>query len=346
MDDTGLAAAARMHGLVLVTRNLDYFEGRGAATLDPLMAKVKSKRPWREDNAISSLRSIDLKLIDDLVDFVRGRGYVLDFSDQTFSDFFAGELDVDIDDPIYAENGGSKGKRLRCFLQKVDDRTAVRTLRALWEHRVEFLAHTQQSDPIQNAEGRFLSLIARLEGGSDDSFAQPPKPATDRRLREGLKAELLQVRDLSPHQRGYAFEAFLKRAFDAAELAAREPFRNTGEQIDGSFVLGDEVYLFEAKWHAGLTPAADLHVFHGKLDQKAAWARGLFVSFNGFTPEGLAAFGTGKRIICMDGRDIYDALEREIPLKSVLERKIRRAAETGNIHVPVQELFGFQTARG
>jgi len=104
-------------------------------------------------------------------------------------------------------------------------------------------------------------------------------------LLASLKAELLHVGDLPPHQRGYAFEAFLKRAFDASGLAAREPFRNTGEQIDGSFVLGDEVYLFEAKWQAALTPAADLHVFHGKLDQKAAWTRGLFVSFNGFTPE-------------------------------------------------------------
>ena len=50
-----------------------------------------------------------MKLIDDLVDFIRGRGYVLDFSDSTFSDFFTSELDVDIDDPIYAEHGGSKG---------------------------------------------------------------------------------------------------------------------------------------------------------------------------------------------------------------------------------------------
>lgn len=277
---------------------------------------------------------------------MRGRGYVLDFSDPSFADFFAAELDVDIDNPIYAENGGSKGKRLRCFLQKVDTASVVRTLRALWEHRGELLARTQQPDPVANAEGRFLSLISRLEGSPVDAFALPPRPATDRHQLEALKAELLQVCDLPPHQRGYAFETFLKRAFDAAGLAAREPFRNTGEQIDGSFVLGDEIYLFEAKWHAGLTPAADLHVFQGKLDQKAAWARGLFVSFNGFTADGLAAFGTGKRIICMDGRDIYDALEREIPLKSALERKIRRAAETGRIHVPVRELFGFQTASG
>jgi hypothetical protein len=102
--------------------------------------------------------------VDDLVDFVRGRGYVLDFSDASFSVFFSSELDVEIDDPAYAEHGGSKGKRLRCFLQKVDDATAIRTLKALWEQRAEFLARSGQDDPIINAEGRLLFLINRLEG--------------------------------------------------------------------------------------------------------------------------------------------------------------------------------------
>ena len=36
----------------------------------------------------------------------------------------------------------------------------------------------------------------------------------------------------------------------------------------------------------------------------------------------LVAFGSGKRLICMDGRDIDDALDRQIPLKVVLERKV------------------------
>ena len=49
---------------------------------------------------ISSVRSIDLRLIDDLVDFVRGPGFVLDFSDTSFADLFASELKVNIDDPI------------------------------------------------------------------------------------------------------------------------------------------------------------------------------------------------------------------------------------------------------
>ncbi|RVJ50104.1 restriction endonuclease [Sinorhizobium medicae] len=284
---------------------------------------------------MSALRSIDLRLVDDLVDFVRGRGYVLDFSDSSFSAFFAAELDVDIDDPIYTEQGGSKGKRLRCFLQKVNDATAARTLQALWEHRGELLARTGQQDPVLNSEGRYLGLLARLTGQPTDAGASPPRPAFDWRLLAELRDELVRLASLP----GYAFETFLKRSFEMAGLASREPFRNIGEQIDGSFLLGEETYLFEAKWHSAPTGVADLHVFHGKLEQKAAWARGLFVSYNGFTPDGLTAFGSGKRLICMDGRDIYDALERQIPLKAVLERKVRRAAETGHPFIPVTELF-------
>jgi predicted nucleic acid-binding protein len=41
VDDTALAATARVHGLVLVTRNLKHVSGRGAATLDPFKASPK-----------------------------------------------------------------------------------------------------------------------------------------------------------------------------------------------------------------------------------------------------------------------------------------------------------------
>lgn len=68
----------------------------------------------------------------------------------------------------------------------------------------------------------------------------------------------------------YAFEAWLKEAFDCFGLEAREPCRHRGEQISGSFVLQGETYLVEAKWQSEQTGAADLHAFHGKVDQKAA----------------------------------------------------------------------------
>jgi hypothetical protein len=41
----------------------------------------------------------------------------------------------------------------------------------------------------------------------------------------------------------------------------------------------------------------------------------------------------------MDGHDIYEALDREIPLNHVLGEKVRRAAETGAVFCRVRDLF-------
>lgn len=264
---------------------------------------------------------------------------MLDFSDTSFADFFASELKVNIDDPKYAANGGSKGKRLRYFLQNCDDATAVRLLAALWEHRSEYLARSGGKDPVIDAQSRYQGLIDRLSGGATPKPATQSAPVVDRQRIAAIKAELLQVSALSAQARGFAFEGFLKGLFDAFGLAAQEPFRLRGEQIDGSFQLGSETYLLEAKWHAQPIGVADLHTFHGKIEQKAAWTRGLFVSNSGFSEDGLVAFGRGKRVICMDGLDLYELLDREIPLSQVLERKVRRAAETGMPFLRVRDLF-------
>ena len=60
---------------------------------------------------------------------------------------------------------------------------------------------------------------------------------------------------------------------------------------------------WEAKWQNAPTGAADLYVFEGKIHEKATWSRGLFVSNSGFSRDGLDAFGRGKRLVCMDGRN-------------------------------------------
>lgn len=277
--------------------------------------------------------------LDDL--FEMGSGYVLNFSDRTFAQFFAEELNIDIDDPVYARNGTSKAKRLRCFLQTVDKATVVRTLNALWEYREALRQRNDQDESIENSHGRLLTLINRLEGRASQAPTsnQPPIPAFDRHELERLKNELIGLTSIEAHARGYAFEKFLRALFNAFGLMAQEPFRIKGEQIDGSFQLGNEIYLVEAKWHNKPIGVADLHTFHGKIEQKAAWTRGLFVSNSGFTEDGLAAFGRGKRVICMDGYDLYETLNRELPLNYVLERKVRRAAETGSPFIRVRDLF-------
>lgn len=287
---------------------------------------------------MSSLRSIELGLIDEVF---RGgdRGYILDFSDRTFSEFFIRELNVDIDAPDYAVQGKSKGKRLRTFLSKVDDGTAARTLRALREYQ-EAQRLRSGSSPCLRTSAQITSLIAKLEGQASpvpvNIVSAPKLDAIDFGRMTG---RLLSIRDMNPHERGYEFERFLCDLFDAFRLKAREPFRISGEQIDGSFELLNETYLVEAKWLNRKIGQAELHTFHGKLEQKAHWTRGVFISFSGFSEEGLQAFGRGKRVICVEGRDLYEALNRCIGIDELFARKVRRASESGDVFTSIDALF-------
>ncbi|MEG3143758.1 restriction endonuclease [Sphingomonas sp. RT2P30] len=302
------------------------------------------ERPLLEDVwegvKISSIRAIDLKIVEELVEFARGVGFVLDFSDGSFADFFRTELGVEIDDPKWRAGGTSKGKRLRYFLQQTSDACAVKLLTALWEYRTVIVS--PNSDPMPNAEAKVNALIARLGGKplSSSIDTGPPSPSSrDPEVFARLNQALVAMTSLPPQPRGYAFEAFLKDAFALFNLAPREPFRNRGEQIDGSFQLGPHTYLLEAKWQSAPVGAEQLHAFHGKLQGKATWTRGLFVSHSGFSSDGLSAFGGGKSVICMDGLDLHDALARSIGLPDLIERKARAAAESGSPFVRVRDLF-------
>ncbi|POH41622.1 hypothetical protein C2U56_09920 [Pseudomonas fluorescens] len=287
------------------------------------------------------IKPLDMKLIDLL--FEMEGGYVLDFSDRTMSQFFLGELEIDIDDPLFTADGTSKARRLRSFLTLADTPTCVRALKALWQYRQAALANQRKDEPVVNAEGRFLTLIQGLESGSSadvikgDPFAAVRQVNFDQAAQ--LKRALLDIHKLAPQARGYAFETFLQQLFEASNLQPRAPFRNTGEQIDGSFQCRGDIYLVEAKWVVNPVGAGELHIFQGKISQKAAWTRGVFISYYGFTDVGLEAFGRGKSLICISGKDINHALERHIPFADVIDRKVRAAAETGSVFVPLDKLF-------
>lgn len=87
------------------------------------------------------------------------------------------------------------------------------------------------------------------------------------------------------------------------------------------------------------TGNADLHAFHGKLDQKISWARGVFISWAGFTKSGLDAWGRGKKVICVSGYDLVLMLKNNISFRMLMEEKIRRAAETGNLYIKIDEIY-------
>jgi len=288
-----------------------------------------------------TIRTVDMRLVDDL--FGMGGGYVLDFSDRTFAAFFAEELGINIDESRYSTEGTSKAKRLRYFLKSADSSLRIRTLVALWEYREAHRRRNRIEESIPGAEDEFWALIERLGGkrptAKAQSAASQASAKIDVALCHTLRDRLLQVSRLDPQARGYAYERFLKDLFDANGLAARASFRLVGEQIDGSFVLAAETYLLEAKWKGPPIGAADLHAFNGKVEEKAAWSRGLLVSDSGFTEEGLTAFGRGKRVVCMDGLDLHDMLDRGLSFADVMAAKVRRAAESGSPFARVRDLY-------
>ena len=287
-----------------------------------------------------TLRALDLRLLNDA--FEMGGGYVLDFSNATFAEFFQDELGVDIDDPHYAVEGGSKAKRLRYYLRKASPEAAARTIAALWDYRETVRQRAGRDETVPHAEKEIEALVIRLDGkliaSADSGGATPPEPRPDAAVLGALAAELIDLTGLDPQPRGYAFEKLLKRLFDAYGLGGRASFRLVGEQIDGSFELRNETYLLEAKWTSSQVGALDLRGFNAKVEDKAAWSRGLFVSQSGFTEEGLVAFGRARRIVCMDGLDLYEMLDRGLEFPEVVACKVRRAAETGQPFVRLRDL--------
>jgi hypothetical protein len=191
-------------------------------------------------------------------------------------------------------------------------------------------------------------VIVKLGGkplpGDPAEAAQAAAPPASSGPSEGLLAALeaefltLTSMDETPQQRGYAFERFLKRWSDTWGLDAHASFRTKGEQIDGSFQHDGATYLVEAKWHNRQIDAAMLHGFQGKLLERPDWSRGLYVSYGGFTGDSFDAF-TARRLIMMDGTDIYYALNRRLDLAEVIRKKARYHAERRQPFAKVTDLF-------
>ena len=65
---------------------------------------------------MSTIKLAELRIIDRVMGMEGG--YVLDFSDRTFAQFFDQEMGVDIDNEVWHGNGTSKAKRLRAMTPK------------------------------------------------------------------------------------------------------------------------------------------------------------------------------------------------------------------------------------
>lgn len=98
-----------------------------------------------------------------------GSGYVLNFSDRTFGEFFRSDLGIDIFDQKYHYASGSKANRLRGFWQVSDDRLVGRSIDKLVEYLNTqiVLGNLKKEDFSPDLMGRAQAAASRLQG-------QPP----------------------------------------------------------------------------------------------------------------------------------------------------------------------------
>lgn len=156
-----------------------------------------------------------------------------------------------------------------------------------------------------------------------------------------LRNNLFSIEKLQPQQRGFEFERFLNTLFCTFNLEPRSSFRLQGEQIDGSIEFENHTYLIEAKYHATPVGQSDLLIFKSKVEGKATWSRGIFISISSFTEDGLTAFSRGRptNLITFSGQDLFFIVDGRMSLDQAIRLKARRAAETGEVMVSVYQLL-------
>lgn len=112
---------------------------------------------------MTTFKPIESRIIERVL--LMASGYVLNFSDRTFAEFFEAEIGIEIDQDTYREFGTSKANRLRTFFKKSDDHLSAKTLRALWPYVEETGHEVTDSDRT-----KYFEVVAKLEGA-----AVPPR---------------------------------------------------------------------------------------------------------------------------------------------------------------------------
>ncbi|WP_376988342.1 restriction endonuclease [Bosea sp. R86505] len=226
-----------------------------------------------------------------------------------------------------------KGPISRIEIEKLNELLLQLNLKIVSLNDVGFLSRLP-------AEPRTQKDAAPAPTPASQPVSMKPK-TVDEAACAALLDGLMAMAKLKPQDRGYEFEKFLNNLFSLHGMEPKKPFRNRGEQIDGSFVHRHDTFLLEAKWQSREVAVRDLYTFASKVETKAAWGRGLFISESGFTDDGLYAFRQGKptSIVCMNGFDLYLLLKHRLNLEEVLDLKKRHAAETGAAFVSVDKLY-------
>lgn len=219
-----------------------------------------------------------------------------------------------------------------------------------FEHLQQLDGGAQKVDRARAAVSQLRTLVTPHQDAkkeSDDLAERQKRAAEKLRTNAAVRLKLEDIKNRymalvvssNVQGRGFELERVMYDLFELFDLDPKASFRNTGEQIDGAFSFDGTDYLFEAKWQQEMIAAADLDAFASKVRRKLENTLGVFLSINGFSQDGVAAHSAGGAVVLlMDGADLMAVLEERIDFISLLLRKKRHAAQTGNIYLPFHQI--------
>ncbi len=133
-----------------------------APSIRHLVESISARAP----KTMSTLTDIDKRYLEKILDM--GGGYVLDYTDATFGEFFRGHR-VNIHGPKYLTYGSSKARKLRSFWEQEPDVVVGQVLSEMLD--------SYQADCEINGRAIDEPILARARGIADRLVGKTPKVA-------------------------------------------------------------------------------------------------------------------------------------------------------------------------
>lgn len=120
---------------------------------------------------MSSLSAFDKRKLERLL--VMGGGYVLDFTNQTFAEFFAVHGGIDIDHARYRSRGDSKANRLRVFWTSEPNQVVGPIIMAMIEYGIETQSLLNDHALLEDVRGFITRLTPSSPVAEIDALRAP-----------------------------------------------------------------------------------------------------------------------------------------------------------------------------
>lgn len=268
-----------------------------------------------------------------------GSGYVLNFSGREFKEFMKDVVQYD----IYEKYPGlSKAKMFREFLKDESEPYVGKAIVMLLNYMND---NNMITEDKKEKTAKFLELGRKLLG-KDYNQVKPKQQNSESAVKveidyDNLNTLLLAIENNhSPQSKGYAFEKYLNKLFEAFNLAPHASYRTEYDQIDGSFILDGNTILVEAKYKSNSIPKDDLILFSNKIQSKSHFPKGLFITYSPVDAKAIEYFtDRSARIVVLTVEELFIMCQNKYPLPKVLQRKFRILDEQGIIYKHIMTIM-------